>query len=244
MNRSLNIQLLPFLKNVSLKRGAIFGSILITALLAFEVFNFGTTSFALQDVLGDLKFAGILWSTILAIAFCGMDFAGIARIFTPEQGRDEPAEVWYLFGAWLLAAAFNAILTWWGVSVAILNHNAEGGALVGQTVMVKIVPIFVAAMVWLIRVLIIGTFSVAGERLFTVANAGQRPASYQNYSTRPTATNYPVTSNLPANNYLRPAPKPRPVSTPSYNVNRAEPTYHSIGMTAMGHSEQNSSVRR
>ncbi len=244
MNRSLNIQLLPFLKNVSLRRGAIFGSILITALLAFELFNFGTTSFALQDVLGNLKFAGILWSTILAIAFCGMDFAGIARIFTPEQGRDEPAEVWYLFGAWLLAAAFNAILTWWGVSVAILNHNAEGGALVGQTVMVKVVPIFVAAMVWLIRVLIIGTFSVAGERLFTVANAGQRPTSYQNYSTRPAATNYPVNSNLPANNYPRPAPKPRPASTPSYNVNRAEPTYHPIGMTAMGHSEQNSSVRR
>lgn len=244
MNHFLNIQLLPFLKSVSLKRGAIFGSILITALLAFEVFNFGTTSFALQDVLGNLKFAGILWSTILAIAFCGMDFAGIARIFTPEQGRDEPAEVWYLFGAWLLAATFNAMLTWWGVSVAILNHSAAGGSLVGQTVMIKIVPIFVAAMVWLIRVLIIGTFSVAGERLFTLADAGQRPASYQNYSPRPAAMNYPLTSNLPANNYPRPAPKPRPAPTLSYNVNRPEPTYHPIGMTAMGHSEQNSSVRR
>ena len=244
MNRSLNIQLLPFLKSASLKRGAIFGSILITALLAFELFNFGTTSFALQDVLGNLKFAGIQWSTILAIAFCGMDFAGIARIFTPEQGRDEPAEVWYLFGAWLLAAAFNAMLTWWGVSVAILNHTAVGGSLVGQTAMIKVVPIFVAAMVWLIRVLIIGTFSVAGERLFTLADAGQRPASYQNNSTRPAAANYPVNSNLPANNYPRPAPKPRPAPTPSYNVNRAEPTYHPIGMTAMGHSEQNSSVRR
>jgi hypothetical protein len=244
MNRFLNFQLLPFLKSASLRRGAIFGSILITALLAFELFNFGTTSFALQDVLGDLKFAGILWSTILAFAFCGMDFAGIARIFTPEQGRDEPAEVWYLFGAWLLAAAFNAMLTWWGVSVAILNHNAVGGSLVGQTVMIKIVPIFVAAMVWLIRVLIIGTFSVAGERLFTVADAGQRPVSYQNNSTRPATANYPLTSNLPANNYPRPAPKPRPAPTPSYNVNRSEPTYHPIGMTAMGRSEQNSSLRR
>jgi hypothetical protein len=244
MNRSLNIQLLPFLKSASLKRGAIFGSILISALLAFEMFNFGTTSFALQDVLGNLKFAGIQWSSILAFAFCGMDFAGIARIFTPEQGRDEPAEVWYLFGAWLLAAAFNAMLTWWGVSVAILNHSAVGGSLVGQTVMIKVVPIFVAAMVWLIRVLIIGTFSIAGERLFTLADAGQRSASYQNNSTRPAAANYPLTSNLPANSYIRPAPKPRPAPTPSYNVNRSEPTYHLIGMTAMGHSEQNSSVRR
>jgi hypothetical protein len=247
MNRSLNIkmQLLPFLKSASLKRGAIFGSILISALLAFELFNFGTTSFALQDVLGNLKFAGLRWSSILAFAFCGIDFAGIARIFTPEQGRDEPAEVWYLFGAWLLAAGFNAMLTWWGVSVAILNHTAEGGSLVGQATMLKVVPIFVAVMVWLIRVLIIGTFSVAGERLFTLADAGQRPASYQNNSPRPAATSQPWTSNLPSQNYPRPAPKPRPTPSSGYNVNYPEPTYHPVGMTAMGRSEQNSSsIRR
>jgi len=253
MNRSLNIkmQLLPFLKSASLKRGAIFGSILISALLAFEVFNYGTTSFALQDVLGNLKFAGIQWSTILAFAFCGIDFAGIARIFTPEQGRDEPAEVWYLFGAWLLAAGFNAMLTWWGVSVAILNHTAEGGSLVGQATMLKVVPIFVAVMVWLIRVLIIGTFSIAGERLFTLADAGQRPASYQNNSPRPAAsqpwTSNPSTSlrtSLPSQNYPRPAPKPRPAPSAGYNVNYPEPTYHPVGMTAMGHNEQSSSSTR
>ena len=251
MNRLFNIQLLPLLKNASLKRGAIFGSILISALLAFELFNFGTTSFALQDVLGNLKFAGLQWSAILAFAFCGIDFAGIARIFTPEQGRDEPAEVWYLFGAWLLAAAFNAMLTWWGVSIAILNHTAQGGSLVGQAIMIKAVPIFVAAMVWLIRVLIIGTFSVAGERLFTLADAGQRPVSYQTNSTHPAVANYQplrpaqnTTSNLPATNYPRPAPKPRPAPVPNYNINHAEPTYHPIGMTAMGRSEQNSSSAR
>jgi hypothetical protein len=242
MNRSLNIQILPFLKGAALKRGAIFGSILITALLAFEVFNFGTTSFALQDVLGNLKFAGIQWSAILAIAFCGIDFAGIARIFTPEQGRDEPAEVWYLFSAWLLAAAFNAILTWWGVSVAILNHSVAGGSLVGQTAMIKVVPIFVAAMVWLIRVLIIGTFSVAGERLFTLADVHDHYGSYRNNPAQAAQPAYRQ-NNQPSQNNPRPAPKP----VPSYGANRpvAEPTYHPIGMTAMGRSEQNSSsVRR
>ena len=192
MNRSLNIQILPFLKSTALKRGAIFGSILITALLAFELFNFGTTSFALQDVLGDLNFAGIQWSAILAIAFCGIDFAGIARIFTPEQGRDEPAEVWYLFGAWLLAAAFNAMLTWWGVSVAILNHTAEGGSLVGQTAMIKIVPIFVATMVWLIRVLIIGTFSVAGGSVLPPASCQQRFWFFLTHTTN-TPPHHPLT---------------------------------------------------
>lgn len=245
MNRSLDLQLklLPFLKNASLKRGAIFGSILISALLAFELFNFGTTSFALQDVLGNLKFAGLQWSTILAFAFCGIDFAGIARIFTPEQGRDEPAEVWYLFGAWLLAAGFNAMLTWWGVSIAILNHNAEGGSLVGQAVMIKIVPIFVATMVWLIRVLIIGTFSVAGERLFSLADAGQRPVSFQNNPARPAYTHQPRNPSLPSPNYPRPAPKPSTTPVSGYN-NYPEPTYHPVGMTAMGRSEQNSSSTR
>lgn len=251
MNRSLQIQLIPFLKNVSLKRGAIFGSILIGALLAFEIFNYGTTSFALRDVLGDLKFGGVYWSSILAIAFCSIDFAGIARIFTPEQGRDEPVEVYYLFGAWLLAAAFNAMLTWWGVSVAIQNHSAQGGSLVGQATMIKVVPIFVASMVWLIRVLLIGTFSVAGERLFTLADVHNRYSNYRNepaYNAPQPRTSQPVQRqevNPTPINYPRPAPKPRPAPMPVYNVNHPEPTYHPVGMSAMSNRENNNtSVRR
>jgi len=125
---------------------------IIGALLAFEVFNFSTTQFALHDMLGDLTFAGIKWATILAIAFCGIDFAGIARIFTPEQGRDEPAEVYYLFGAWLLAAGFNATLTWWGVSVAISNNGSlQGSQVMSSETLLKVVPIFIALMVWSYR---------------------------------------------------------------------------------------------
>src|SRR5215211_3591566 len=159
-------------------RGAAWGMMIIGALLAFEIFNFSTTQFALRDVLGDLMFAGMRWATILAIAFCGIDFAGIARIFTPEQGADEPKEVYYLFAAWFLAAAFNATLTWWGVSVAILSHPAAGGVLLGASTMIKVVPVFVAAMVLLIRVLLINTFSIAGERMFSLAD--QRTPRYQN----------------------------------------------------------------
>lgn len=126
-------------------RGAAWGLMIIGALLAFEIFNFSTTQFALLDVLGDLSFGGMCWASILAIAFCGIDFAGIARIFTPEQGADEPKEVWYLFGAWLLAAMFNASLTWWGVAVAIVSHSSQaGGAVISNESMTKIVPIFVA----------------------------------------------------------------------------------------------------
>jgi len=240
MNRSFSIKLMPILRGTAIKRGAIFGSILVAALLAFEVFNFSTTSFALADVLGNLKTGGILWSTILAFAFCGIDFAGIARIFTPQQGRDEPAEVWYLFGAWLLAAGFNAMLTWWGVSVAILNHTSAGTALVGQTMLTKAVPVFVAVMVWLIRVLIIGTFSIAGENMFTMAD--NQPASRTSLRPNWQTGSQPVsqTQHVQPTSYPRPAPKPLPVNRP---MPRPEPTYHPVGMNAMS-NEENPSVRR
>jgi hypothetical protein len=212
-----------------MNRGAAWGLMIIGALLAFEVFNFSTTQFALADVLGDLTFSGLRWATILAIAFCGIDFAGIARIFTPQQGRDEPAEVWYLFGAWLLAAGFNATLTWWGVSVAIVNHQSAGvGAVVSGATMTKVVPIFVAVMVWLIRVLIIGTFSLSGDNLFSTA----RPGAYTN--PRPAQQSRPVATPAlrPASSLPRPAsqstyrPAPKPAAQSSYN--RAEPQYTNL----------------
>lgn len=234
------------MRNRQFNRGAAWGVIIICALVAFEVFNFSTTQFALRDVLGDLKSAGMSWATILAIAFCGIDFAGIARIFTPEQGRDEPAEVYYLFGAWLLAAGFNATLTWWGVSVAIVNHSSTAtGAILSSATMTKVVPVFVATMVWLIRVLLIGTFSLAGDRIFTTAEAhaySPRPVAQQQQRPRPTY-NQPVSqpilrpaSSLPRpatsfNNTYRPAPKPTTTATQTSFV-PPEPTYHPVSYGA------------
>jgi hypothetical protein len=223
MNRSFSMRLLPLLRGTASKRGAIFGAILLSALLAFEVFNYSTTAFALTDLLGNSKFAGVTWATILAIAFCGMDFAGIARIFTPQHGRDEPTEVWYLFGAWLIAAMFNASLTWWGVSVAIMDHTSQGSALIGKVILLKAVPIFVALMVWLIRVLIIGTFSIAGENIFSMAD--DQPSAYQQLPARPRNT-------IQTPTYIRPAPKPSPTFDPTHPIAPPEPTYHPVGMSA------------
>src|SRR5687767_4364625 len=240
MKRSMpmSFKLLPFLESTAHKRGLIFGGIILCALLAFEVFNYSSTVFALSDILGDLSFGPLRWATILAFAFCGIDFAGIARIFTPERGRDEPAEVWYLFAAWFLAASFNATLTWWGVSVAILKNSAEGGALLGQDMMTKAVPVFVAAMVLLIRVLLINTFSIAGERIFSLAE--ERSSQHQNRSYyRPNPANEPA--RTPESSFPRPAPKPAPAaaSRPLYT----EPTYHPVGMGAQERSD-NPATRR
>jgi hypothetical protein len=228
MNRSRSINFLAALRRAVSSRGMVFGIILIVALLAFEIFNYSTTQFALADMLGDLRSAGLRWSVVLAIAFCGIDFAGIARLFTPQLGRDEPTEVWYLFGAWLLAASFNAALTWWGVSVAIINHRAAGGVLVGQSMLTRFVPLLVAVMVWMIRVLIIGTFSLAGENMFSMADErpGSRPASYRPAQTtaQPRMPSNPAYAARPA-----PAPKPAPSVRP---LSRPEPSYHPIGMSA------------
>ena len=79
MNRSRSFNLVPFLQGTALKRGAIFGFIILSALLAFEVFNYSSTLFALRDILGDLAFGPLRWATILAFAFCTIDFAGLDK---------------------------------------------------------------------------------------------------------------------------------------------------------------------
>ncbi len=226
---------------VHLRRGLAFGVIIITALLAFEIFNYSTTEFALSDLLGDLSFMSVRWATILAIAFCGIDFAGIARLFTPEEGAEEPAEIWYLFGAWLLAATMNAMLTWWGVSIALLNHQSLGNAVVEREILLKAVPVFVAIMVWLIRVLIIGTFSVAGNRLFSQADGAVQANNRRRVL--PLRSNSPSARVVnPSASSFNPAPKPNPPPEPSYS--RPEPTYHPVSMRARPNGQNSNQVRR
>jgi hypothetical protein len=235
-----------FSNRLRLGRGFLFGLLIVTALLAFELFNYSTTDFALSDLLGDLTFLSVRWATILSIAFCGIDFAGIARLFTPEQGADEPHEVWYLFGAWMLAATMNAMLTWWGVSIALLNHQSLGNAVVERATLLKVVPIFVAVMVWLIRVLIIGTISVAGDRLFSQAElripTRMRTRNTKTTSSRPKTNGRTTSRSLgkrtsslrrgvsasPSPSY-RPAPKPEPTYDEDYGIQ--EPTYHPVSFS-------------
>ena len=160
------------LGRLTIKRGMLFGLIMLGALAAFETFNYGTTEFALGDLLGGLRFAGLRWATILALAFCAMDFAGLARLLTP--GRPSRAiEAWYLLAAWFIAAAMNAVLTWWAVSVALAGQAGLGSAVLGRATLLRVVPVFVAILVWLIRVLMIGSFTLGGSRIFSQGDANQ-----------------------------------------------------------------------
>ena len=241
----LNSNITNFSNRLQIKRGMVFGMLIVTALLAFELFNYSTTDFALADLLGDLSFLGVGWATILSIAFCGIDFAGIARLFTPEQGADEPAEVWYLFGAWMLAALMNAMLTWWGVSIAILNHQTLGNAVVARDTLLTIVPIFVAVMVWLIRVLIIGTISMAGDRLFSQTST-QRVRSTRKTTKRVSnrtktrkssnrtlgnTRSTPIRRGVNASSSYRPSPKPETNYSSETSYESTEPTYSPVSFS-------------
>jgi hypothetical protein len=178
--RPERIDVLQSLQNIGKYSGLIFGVIISIALLFFELFNYSTTDFALRDLLGDLKFAGIAWATTLSIAFCAIDFAGIARLFMPEDNADEKRETWFLFGAWLLAATMNAVLTWWGVSMAVVNHTVQSASVVNPETIQNIVPIFVAILVWLIRIMLIGSISIATNHYVQPATAKRPTKSSSN----------------------------------------------------------------
>ncbi len=214
--------------NFALPRQAAIGLILVVALFAFEIFNFDTTQFALKDLLGEVSFMGLRWATILAVAFCAIDFAGLAHLFTPERGRNEPKEVWYLMGAWLLGATMNALMTWWAVSLTLLNHEF-GNEVLDRETLLLVAPIFVAVLVWLTRILFIGAFSVAGDHLFN-SKSDYQPANLQpatrprpTVNTRPAATTRPAMSPKPvmaaAPVNRKPAPKGQSRRSPRRNDN-------------------------
>lgn len=182
---------------IKVQSGTVYALIIILAMIAFEVFNYSTTAFSLQDLLGDLKFAGVPWSTFLALAFCGIDFAGVAKLIAPDNRRMEIKESWYLFGAWLIAATANAALTWWGVSVAISSHALKSSSIIDAETLTRTVPLFVAIMVWVLRILIIASLTSALERLTGKGKAAERSNnpvnfSYEDSSSRSSSPSHPV----------------------------------------------------
>jgi hypothetical protein len=98
--------------------------------------------------------------------------------------------------------------------------------------LLKVVPIFVAVMVWLIRVLIIGTISVAGDRLFSQAD--QRTASGQRTAiparSLGTTSSLPVVKPQATASTFKPSPKPASSSDHGYTI--SEPTYHPLSINA------------
>lgn len=225
-------------KNLNISRKATIGIILSVALLAFEMFNFDTTQYALRNLLGEVRFLGLQWASILAIAFCSIDFAGLARLFTPEKGSDEPKEVWYLMGAWFLGATMNAAMTWWAVSLTLLSHDF-GNEVLGRETLLSVVPIFVAVLVWLTRILFIGAFTVAGEHIFDFSGESLARESYA----QPIAPVQSRPIRAPKREPVRQSPRPVPAA--AQPVNEAPPAQDNDFPTRPSQPErQNSRIRQ
>lgn len=157
-------------------KASILIAILVVGLAAFEVFNLDSTRFALARLMANQRLWGLEWALVLALAFGSIDFAGLARILTPAATwEEEPREVWFLTGAWLLGATMNAVMTWYAMVVLIAPHSAQVGAgVVSQTAVLNIAPVFIALMVWLTRVLLISSLALALERAAAApSSAGQ-----------------------------------------------------------------------
>lgn len=138
--------------------------ILVACWIMFELVNYATTEFALDDILGVTSaIFGIRWSTAIAIAFAGVDFAGMSRIFT-EEVDEEPEIIQKMWYAWILAAVLNAGLTWWAVSVQIEGTNRARAFIANET-FVTWIPLVIALAVFLIRILLIGTLGLHGDRV-------------------------------------------------------------------------------
>ncbi len=197
-------------------RGLWFGLILLAALVAFELFNFSTTEYALVTLLGQHDALGIAtWARVLAIAFCGIDFAGLSRLFTPETGRKEPKEIWLLTGAWFLGASMNAIMTWWAVGSALSANPRLGNELLSRADILRYGPLFIALLVWLTRILIIGTFAFAGDHIFTTARRAGRTVE----GTARAVGAGGGRPSFPAPSQARPIPKPSAQSAlPDYGT--------------------------
>ena len=221
VSRSIQNTFIKSFSTIKTRKGILYVSIFILALIAFEAFNFSTTEFALSDLLGDLDFAGLRWATLLSIAFCGIDFAGIARLFTPQTGEEEPRSVWFMFGAWFLAGTMNTILTWWGVVMAMQSHSIISAGAIDSSFVNKVVPIFIALMVWVIRILLVGTLSKKGDQLLHESgNPGKSTLSRRELRQAQSRVAHPVA----ASTSFKSAPKIKPNSNNKRGF-RPEPTY-------------------
>jgi hypothetical protein len=190
--------------SLQLCSNTVFTLLIFLALMAFELFNYSTTDFALRDLLGEIGFGSLRWATILAMAFCAMDFAGVARLFSPQEEGKEKKENWYLLAAWLIAATMNAGLTWWGVSMAIYNHPVQSIIVVDPMTIITVVPIFVAVLVWILRILIIGSLVTAINGLMTTEKK-ESPIQPRAHPSQPFGFKVqpPIPGAIPATGFIR-----------------------------------------
>ena len=245
VSQSMKMSFAKSFEMLKTRKDILYSVVFVLALTAFEAFNYSTTDFALSDLLGELRFAGIAWSTLLSIAFCGIDFAGIALLLAPQDSRDNSRSAWFMFGAWILAATMNAILTWWGVVLAVQSHPVVSAGVVGEGFVTRTVPVFIALMVWVIRILLVGSLSRKSNGLDgEVGTSGAPQTSQRELRQAQSRATHPSQSGRSV-----PAGLSSTAHDPAQNTKRGfrpEPTYIPMQDEAAFHSfkSSGSGVRR
>ena len=168
---------LHFFIRTHLKTSDVILSLLVFVFISVEIFSFSISYYALNDLLGEMDFWGIRWATVLAIAFCGIGLAGFALNLPPQPAGKKSRREGYLFGVWMAGATLNTILTWWGLSIVMANQPTGNARMIEPEVLANFIPVFMAVLAGLVRILISGTLAkfLAGTNL--AAGRQKRSAS-------------------------------------------------------------------
>lgn len=138
--------------------GGILTLMLVIGGISFEVSNAITTNSSLNEMLRTAYLANVL-----TIAFVAIDFGALARIFTPQtDDKEEPIMVLLLGAVWLIVAMGNTMLAWWHFSVVM-----ESNGVIAPIVMhgfVELLPAMLAAMVFLVRLILIYSLGVVLDK--------------------------------------------------------------------------------
>jgi hypothetical protein len=168
----------------NLPKSAILGLLIFLGLAAFDVFNFATTRDALSSII-TATLLNIPLSWPLAVAFCAIDLGGIASVFTKEKGFREPWYVWMLGAGWIIASIANSGLTFMAIRMGMASAPIMHNPLIPADIAIKWVPILLASVIWLIRVMIIGSIIVADNHKEPVVAKPAQPAFRMAGSSRP-----------------------------------------------------------
>jgi hypothetical protein len=88
--------------------------VMIVILSVYHYYNYNFTYFAITDILGN-SLIGVTWAQILSLTFCSVDIFWVVKVLYPKFSTFD----YYLVGAWFLTVIMNALLLWWGLSLAI-----------------------------------------------------------------------------------------------------------------------------
>ena len=151
--------------------------------------------------------------------------------------------MWFSFGAWILAATMNAILTWWGIVMAMQTHLVLSASVVDAGFVSKSVPIFIALMVWLIRIFLIGTFSKKGDRMLHEAmSPGAEKLSRRELRQAQSRAAHPKPTGASLKMGFNPSSMAKPLR--NQKAFRPDPTYIPMQEEAAFRSVKSSSSRQ